>query len=236
MEKSREDSLAALEEILGHRFRDRWILRRALRHGSATAAAESGSYQRLEFLGDAVLGHALALLLFTRFPKLDQGDLTRMRAHLARSSSLSEIAALLGLERFVELGPSEEATRGRERNALLEDVFEAVVGAVALDGGWDKAFDFVCEQFEPDIEDLDERTLTLANPKTALQEAAQARGLPVPEYCESGATGPDHRRMWVFKVIWDGEEIARGEGRSKRDAQQQAARRALIRLGLVPDE
>lgn len=231
-----EDPLAELEQIIGYRFADREILRQAVRHGSAATSAEDGSYQRLEFLGDAVLGHALALLLYREFPGFDQGDLTRMRAHLARSSSLAEVAALLGLDRFVELGPSEETTQGRERCALLEDVFEAVIGALALDGGWQCAFEFVCAQFGPELDYLDERTLTLANPKTALQEAAQARGLEVPEYHEVGVTGPDHQRMWVFHVTWDGDEIARGEGRSKRDAQQQAARRALIRLGLVPNE
>jgi len=230
------DALSDLETILGHRFRDRELLERALRHGSAEAAAEEGSYERLEFLGDAVLGHALALLLFRQFPHLDQGGLTRMRSHVARAVSLSQKASLLGLDGFVEVGRSEQASGGQARYTLLEDVFEAVVGAIALDGGWQEAFDFVCRQFREDLEQLDERTLMLSDPKTALQEAAQGRGLPIPSYHEVGAAGPDHRRLWVFEVHWDGEEIARGEGRSKRDAQQQAARRALIRLGLVPDE
>ncbi len=236
MAQSDSDPIAELEAILGHTFQDRELLRQAVRHGSALSSTDGGNYQRLEFLGDAVLGHALALMLYESFPDLDQGDLTRMRAHLARSSSLSEVAALLGLERFVELGPSEETSRGRERYSLLEDVFEAVIGAVALDGGWQAAFDFIHQQFAADLEDLDERTLTLANPKTALQEAAQARGLPVPDYQEVGVTGPDHNRMWAFEVVWEGEVIARGEGRSKRQAQKRAARRALIRLGLVPEK
>jgi ribonuclease-3 len=229
------DPMSELEALLGHDFEDRELLRQAVRHGSASAAAGGGSYQRLEFLGDAVLGHALALILYEKFPDLDQGGLTRMRAHLARSSTLSEMASLLGLERFVELGPSEQMSRGRERHSLLEDVLEAVIGAVALDGGWQAALDFVEQQFAAELEDLDERTLTLANPKTALQEAAQARGLPVPEYQEVGVTGPDHHRQWAFEVVWNGEAIARGEGRSKRKAQQRAARRALLRLGLVPE-
>jgi ribonuclease-3 len=89
-------------------------------------------------------------------------------------------------------------------------------------------------QLEPELERLDERTLLLGDAKTALQEAAQARGLPLPEYREVGASGPDHSRRWAFEVSWDGEEVARGEGRTKREAQQQAARRALARLGLVP--
>ena len=194
-----------------------------------------GSYQRLEFLGDAVLGHAVADLLFRQFPDADQGDLTRMRAHLAQSVALGKKAALLGLDRFIELGPSEAAARGWERNTLLEDVFEAVIGALALDGGWETARRFVEEQFGDEVDELDERTLALANPKTTLQEAAQSRGLPLPEYVEVGTTGPDHDRRWVFDLFWNGEEIARGEGRSKRGAQQRAARRALIRLGLVPD-
>ena len=230
------DQLDELEAIVGHTFEDRDLLRQAVRHGSASTATDGGSYQRLEFLGDAVLGHALALMLYESFPDLDQGDLTRMRAHLARSSSLSEVASLLGLERFVELGPSEETSRGRERHSLLEDVFEAIVGAISLDGGWQAAYRFVVTQFSAELEDLDERTLTLANPKTALQEEAQARGLSVPEYRQVGVTGPDHSRMWVVDVVWDGEVIARGEGRSKRRAQKRAARRALIRLGLVPEE
>jgi ribonuclease III len=227
--------LEQLEQILGYRFSDEALLAQALRHGSAAPAAED-SYERLEFLGDAVLGHALALLLYERFPDLDQGGLTRMRSHLARSQTLAQKSTLLGLEGFIELGPSEESTRGRERYALLEDVFEAMVAALFLDGGWEVAFGFVAEQFGGDLDALDERTLTLANPKTALQEAAQARGLQVPEYREVGVTGPDHHRLWAFEVWWDGEEVARGEGRSKREAQQQAARRALIRLGLVPEE
>ena len=119
---------------------------------------------------------------------------------------------------------------------MLEDLFEAVVGAIALDGGWDEAYAFVADQFAEDLGGLDERTLALADPKSSLQEVAQARGLPLPAYKRVASTGPDHRRIWVYDVVWDGDEVARGEGVSKREAQQQAARRALIRLGLVPEE
>jgi len=231
----RDEALAELEERLGHRFVDRALLRQALRHGSSVVAGESGSYQRLEFLGDAVLGNAVALLLFKQFPWADQGTLTRMRSHLTRSTTLAGKAALLGLDGFVEIGPSEELSRGRERNALLEDLFEAVVGALMVDAGWEQALDFVYGQFDQDLDELDERTLALADPKTALQEAAQARGVALPMYRQVGSVGPDHSRQWVFDVLWDGEEVARGEGRTKRAAQAQAARRALVRLGLVPE-
>ncbi len=230
------DRFENLEKALGYSFRDRELLRRALRHGSSTAAREDGSYQRLEFLGDAVLGHAAAMLLFELFPNDDQGLLTRKRVHLVRSERLAERAALLGLDGWVEVGPSEERSRGRERSALLEDLFEAVIGAIALDGGWEDAFAFVSRQLEEDLAGLDARTLALADPKSSLQEAAQARGLPLPQYRQEAGSGPAHHRLWVFTLVWNGEEVARGEGSSKREAQQQAARRALARLGFVPEE
>lgn len=229
------DRYQALESALGYRFTTRHLLEQALRHGSADAARAGGSYQRLEFLGDAVLGHASAMLLFERFPDADEGVLTRMRAHLIRSATLAEKAAWLGLDGWVQVGRSEEQSRGRERAALLEDVFEALVGAIALDGGFEAARAFVERQLHDDLAALDERTLMLADAKSALQQAAQADGLPLPEYVEHRAQGPDHKPMWVYSVLWDGEEIARGEGRSKRDAQQQAARRALTRLGMLPE-
>jgi ribonuclease-3 len=230
------DPLGELEDALGFVFTDREILRRALRHGSAMASDFAGSYQRLEFLGDAVLGHAVALMLFEKFPGDDQGDLTRKRVHLVRSERLAERAALLGLDGWVEVGTSVERGGGRESTRLLEDVFEAVIGAIAIDGGWAEAQAFVARQLGEEVEGLDERTLALANPKSELQEAAQAEGLPLPRYRLVFEGGSDHERLWAYAVIWDGDEIARGEGRTKRGAQQRAARRALVRLGLVPEE
>ena len=230
------DRLAELEKSLGYEFRDREVLQRALRHGSAMASDFAGTYQRLEFLGDAVLGCAVALLLFDRFPRDDQGDLTRKRTHLVRSQRLAERAALLGLDGWVEVGVSVERSGGRAATSLLEDVFEAVIGAIAIDGGWEEAQAFVERQLGEEAEALDERTLILANPKSALQEAAQAKNLPLPEYELIHRGGTDHKRQWAYALIWDGEEVARGEGRSKRGAQQRAARRALVRLGLVPEE
>jgi ribonuclease-3 len=234
--EEKRNPLAELEEDLGYDFQDPEILKRALRHGSSMASDFAGSYQRLEFLGDAVLGHAVALMLFKRFPGDDQGDLTRKRTHLVRSERLAERAALLGLDGWVEVGQSLERGGGRESSNLLEDVFEAVIGAIAIDGGWSEATAFITRQLGDEVDGLDERTLMLANPKSALQEAAQAGDLPLPEYKLIRRGGTDHMRQWVYTVNWDGEEVARGEGRSKRGAQQRAARRALVRLGLVPGE
>lgn len=230
------DRLSELENVLEYRFENRDVLQRALRHGSALGAQAAGSYERLEFLGDAVIGHAVARLLFEMFPDDDQGRLTRKRVHLVRSERLAERAALLGLDGWAEVGPSEEMARGRERATMLEDLFEAVVGAIAIDGGWDAAYRFIRNQLATELDSLDERTLALADPKSALQEAAQARGIPLPEYHRVGVSGPDHQRRWAYVVVYDGQEVARGEGVSKREAQQQAARRALVRLGLVPEE
>jgi ribonuclease-3 len=231
----RADQLAELEEILGYRFSDRELLERALRHGSSDLAPIEGSYQRLEFLGDAVLGHAIARMLFESFRDADEGVLTKMRAHLVRSTSLASKAAWLGLEGWVRMSSSEERQHGRERPALLEDVFEAIIGALVIDGGWEAASAFIEDQFRDELEAMDQRTLILADAKSALNQAAQARGFNMPEYLDTGGNGPDHRPMWVSRVSWNGEEIARGEGPTKRDAQQQAARRALARLGLLPE-
>jgi ribonuclease-3 len=231
-----DNPFAELETAIGYRFNNPEILGRALRHGSSVASDFAGSYQRLEFLGDAVLGHAVAHMLFERFPRDDQGDLTRKRTHLVRSERLAERAALLGLDGWIEVGTSLARTGGREATNLLEDVFEAVIGAITIDGGWDDARGFIERQLGEEADDLDERTLALANPKSSLQEAAQAKGLPLPEYRLMRKGGTDHLRKWVYTVTWDGDEVARGEGRSKRGAQQRAARRALVRLGLVPEE
>ena len=233
MRDPKTDRLAEIEEILGHRFDDREVLERALRHGSADEALIEGSYQRLEFLGDAVLGHCVALMLFKAYPVADEGVLTKMRAHLVRSTSLAEKAAWLGLEGWVRMSSGEERHHGRERPALLEDVFEAVIGALAIDGGWEAASGFIDEQFREQIEGLDERTLMLADAKSALNQAAQSRGLDLPVYSDRSGDGPDHRPRWISSVSWDGRDLAQGEGPTKREAQQQAARRALARLGLV---
>ena len=220
------ETLRAVEARLGYTFRDPALLERALRHGSAGGE----NYQRLEFLGDAVLGHAVARLLYERFPGLDEGDLTRMRSALVRSESLAGHGRALGLGEAARLGRSEADSRNRR--ALLEDLFEAVVGAIELDGGWEASFAFVQRRFSGVIESLGPEAVAMADPKTALQEAAQARGLALPVYRELGERGPGHRKVWRFEVLWNGRPVAEGEGRTKKAAQREAARRALERLGL----
>lgn len=227
--------LAPLEETLGYRFSEIGLLERALRHGSAETAQDRGSYQRLEFLGDAVLGHAIAEMLFQRFPEADEGLLTRMRSHLVQSSSLAAKGSWLGLDGWVQLGASEQLGGGRERSALLEDLFEAVIGAIEMDGGWEASRNFVARQFKEELSHLDERSLILGDPKTALIQAAQKMSEAAPAFEDAKISGDPHNPVWASSLRWNGEIIARGEGRNKREAEQQAARRALKRLGLLPD-
>ncbi len=222
--------LEQLEKRLGYVFRDRTLLERALRHPSSGGA----NYQRLEFLGDAVLGHAVARMLFERFPELDEGRLTRLRSLLVRSVSLARMAAELDLGEVAQVGRSEQESR--DRPALLEDLFEAVVGAIELDGGWDAARRFIESCFKAVVSSLDPDDLLRADPKSALQEAAQARGIPLPEYRDLRATGPDHKTVWRVEVLWDGRPLTEGEGRTKKQAQKEAARRALQRLGILGPE
>jgi len=236
MNEGRSHRLAPLEELLGYHFERIELLERALRHGSAAVSLEKGSYERLEFLGDAVLGHAMAEMLFESFPEAEEGLLTRMRSHLVQSSSLAAKGAWLGLEGWVRLGPGEELGHGRERASLLEDLFEAVIGAIEMDGGWEASRAFIRRQFEEDISGLDERSLMLGDPKTALIQQAQRKGLPMPVFEDAAVSGDPHNPLWACSLRWKGETISRGEGRNKKEAQQQAARRALFRLGLIPEE
>lgn len=225
----RSRALDTLERRIGYSFDDRRLLDAALTHGSAGGS----ELERLEFLGDSVLGYVVAGELFERYETSDQGELTRFKSLLVRSETLAEKARQLDLGMFVELGRSEELGGGRRRAALLEDVLEAVIGAVELDGGIDAARRVVVRLFAEELEALDPEELLLADPKTTLQEAAQARGIRLPEYHEVRASGPVHRPRWVFEVLWDGEVVGRGEGRGKKEAQQNAAAAALRRLGFV---
>jgi ribonuclease-3 len=224
---------------LGYKFRDENLLRLALTHPSG--AHESGvageHNQRLEFLGDAVLQLVLTQKLYEKFPGSDEGLLTKARAKLVNRSTLARHARALDLGAHLTLSRGEEANGGRERPSALADVFESLLGAIFLDGGFEAAREFILREFAADFSTLAESS-GIENPKGELQERLQARAPNAPEYQTVSATGPDHDRVFECVVQHEGVELARGRGKSKQAAESDAALAALKKLreesGIMP--
>jgi ribonuclease-3 len=224
----RQRTLRRLEAALGHRFARPELLEQALRHRSAAHEQGVPSFERLEFLGDAALSHAVAALLFALWPGASEGELTRARAALVREASLAGLAERLALPGALQLGSGLRT--GSAGPAVLADALEAVLGALLLDGGWRSFRAAVNRLFRPLAGALDPAQLALEEPKSTLQELAQRHGLALPLYREVETRGPAHRRLYVYEVEFGGRVLARGEGSSKKAAQQEAARRALESL------
>lgn len=221
--------LSAFEERIGYTFANRDLLTRALTHKSFSHEAKNGGVQHnetFEFLGDSVLGFVVGDLLFNHFPTLDEGALSKMKAFLVSASSLGAKARMYGMGDVIFLGVGEEKTGGRKKESLLANLFEAMIAAVYLDGGIDAARELIVRAFASDIKAIDEQDLLFHDYKTALQELAQGRGLPLPEYTVVDEVGPDHDKTFIVEVKV-GKLASRGEGSSKKEAQQQAARNAL---------
>ncbi len=219
-----------LEQRLGYHFTVQALAARALTHPSLEhERAGEGDYQRLEFLGDAVLGMVLAEALYSRFPEGSEGDLSRIRAQLAGQDTLAGIARQRGLGQFILLGRGEEQTHGRDKDSILADVLESLIAAVYLDGGLDSARRMVVLLFE-ELLDSPESMLMTNDAKSALQELLSARHLPPPCYRLLEESGPPHARLYRFQVLVGDDVAGEGEGRSKKTAQQAAANRALERF------
>jgi len=223
--------LAAFQDRLGCQFRDEHLLRLALTHPSVAHEANTAMAhnQRLEFLGDAVLQLVLTRELYERFPAFDEGPLTKARAKLVNRRTLAEHARALGLGEHLILGHGEATHGGRERPSALADAFEALLGAIFLDGGFDTAREFILREFSPAFGKLNVLP-TIENPKGELQELLQARSPEAPEYRTISATGPDHDRVFECIVQHGGVELARGSGKSKKAAESDAALVALQKL------
>ena len=219
---------AGLEARIGHVFARRELLEVALTHVSG-ASGDGRSYQRLEFLGDRVLGLVVAEMLFTEFPDANEGELSRRLAGLVRKESCAEVAADLGVGAHIRLGPSEIQAGGRSRPAILADVCEALIGAVFVDGGFPAAAAFVRTAWRDRM--LAPRR-ALRDPKTMLQEWAQGRGRPTPVYEEVERSGPAHAPRFVISVTVPGSPPAEGAGTSKRAAEQAAAEALMARQGV----
>lgn len=224
-----EETLQALEERLGYQFRDPDNLVAALTHASAAEGALPRASERLEFLGDAVLGLVFSELLIGCYPECDEGRLSKFRAALVRTSSFAAKARELGLNRCLMLGRGEERTGGREKPSILAAAYEAVIGAVFVESGYDAVKHIVLRHFGDALARVGD--LATIDPKTELQERCQQIHRLVPAYHVVRQEGPDHARWFVVEVLLGEAVLARGEGASKRNAEQDAARHAL-RLSL----
>ena len=225
MPRRHDADLGPLEQRIGVKFSDVSLLRQALTHVSA-CARRGDSYQRLEFLGDRVLGLAVAELLFEAFPDANEGELSRRLAELVRRETCAEVAAEWGVAPFIILGGGEAQSGGAQKAAILGDICESILGAVFLDAGFAAAQRLVRESFATR---LDQAGASQRDPKSALQEWAQGRGLQTPVYRLDGQTGPDHAPRFLISATVDGFEPAQGEGSSKRHAEQAAAEAFLAR-------
>ncbi|MGA9717210.1 MAG: ribonuclease III [Acidobacteriaceae bacterium] len=238
-------ALDTLEHTLKHPFHDRALLEQAVTHSSL--AFEQGAHdgttpadnEKLEFLGDAVLGLVVAQSLYESFPDLTEGDLTRLRAALVSRRHLGNVAELLKLGDYLRLGRGEERNGGRTKAVLLANSFEAIVAALYLDAGIGTARAFVCRTvIDPTVQRLYkglERGESMGDHKSALQEMLQARGAAPPEYEVKAETGPDHRKRFLVEVIVAGAPelptlTAQGTGTTKKKAEQEAARVAFVQL------
>jgi ribonuclease III len=225
-------NLSDFEARIGHVFLDEKRLRHALTHVSASQARPD-SYERLEFLGDRVLGLVVAQMLFAAFPGESEGGLSRRLAAMVRKETCAEVAEAWGVGPFIRLGDGEAQTGGRKKRAILGDICEAIIGAVFLDGGFDAAQKVVRAAFE---RHMLSPSRSLRDPKTALQEWAQARKLATPHYGLLRRSGPDHEPLFEVGVDVEGFPSAEGAGASKRAAEQVAAQAFLTREGITSED
>ena len=225
------NDLDELARNLGHAFKDNRLLSRAVRHSSFVNEQPGRDLQdneRLEFLGDAVINLVVGHLLMAEHPDLREGDLSRMRAGLVNEKHLAGIARSLDLGRYIHLGRGECKTGGREKDSILSDTLEAVVAAVYLDAGFDAAFAIVSKRFSTAIRSVTDPS-GKRDFKTRLQERVQDSRRRIPEYRVVGESGPDHEKTFQVELRVCGA-ILRGSGKSKKAAEQDAARKALDTL------
>ena len=223
-------SVARLEEKIGHTFRDASLLETALTHSSYSNERHNASpcYERLEFLGDSILGFVTAEFLYRHEPPIPEGRMTRLRAELVCEQSLYGIALELELGHYMRLGRGEENSGGRQRKSVLADMVEALIAALYLDAGLEEAKRFVTDKLLSRAEISD--THRMLDCKTELQELVQQEGEVSIQYEEVSESGPDHNKTFTFRVVINGNQAGEGSGRTKKEAEQAAAGKALERL------
>ena len=234
----RKAELQKLQEEIGYSFKMPELLECALIHRSfayerladGETPAVREDYECLEFLGDAILGLVVSEHLYRHYPALSEGDLSKLKSFLVSTNHLSALSRNLELGEFMRLSHGEEKTGGRNKKAILADLFESLTAAVYLDGGWTRARTFVLKQYEESFSEVTAHSLDLRDYKSSLQERLHTLGRSEPEYVVVEEVGPAHRRQFIIEVRVAGSPLAAGEGKSKKEAQQKAARRALEAL------
>ncbi len=230
MRKLDDNALIDLEARLDYRFASKFWLRRAITHASSPLASTNGTFQRLEFLGDRVLGLVIAEMLSTAFPKANEGELSRRLNRLVCKPACALVSDKLAILTFVQLGSQKVIASRRARDALMGDVCEAIIGAIYRDGGLSPARHFIARHWRDRITQSGQAR----DPKTALQEWAQGNGLDPPSYRVVMREGPDHAPRFTVAASLEGLAEETGTGGSKREAEQTAASAVLIREGVWP--
>ncbi len=238
MDKERKKSLKALQKTLRYRFKSPALLDQAMRHKSfvhENQARDGGDNERMEYLGDAVLDLVIGHLLMDRHPNYAEGDLSRLRAAVVNETHLARVAKDLALGSYLLLGRGEEMSGGREKNSILASSLEALLAAVYLDGGFRRAFQVISQLLSYHLEaaDKDEGSYDY---KTRLQEFSQERLRATPRYQVAKKFGPDHNRVFGVKVLIKEKVVEVGAGKSKKGAEQRAARRTLKKLSHLAKE
>lgn len=229
----RRRKLEELQTIIDYRFRDIEILNTSLTHSSYANESKSDvtSNERLEFLGDVVVDLVVSEYLYNRFTELPEGELTKRRASVVCESSLAFAARKIKLGDYLLLGKGEESTGGRNRDSILADAFEALTGAIYIDGNYESARSFLLVNFEEEVIYALSKGTLFKDYKTELQELLQRRTKSKIEYVVEKEDGPDHRKKFYMNVIVENKVIGKGMGRNKKEAEQNAAKQALMKLG-----
>lgn len=228
-----ETDLAALQQLIGVTFKDESLLLSAVTHRSYLNEHREATHshnERLEFLGDAVLELVVTDFLFAKYPDKPEGELTAIRAALVNTVSLAAASEALEINPFLLLSKGEAKDEGRARQYILANAFEAFIGAIYLDQGYDAARDFIARHLFPQTEAIVEQRLW-QDPKSRFQELAQEHDSVTPTYTLLGQSGPDHDRVFTIGVFLKHDKIAEGQGRSKQEAEQQAAEKAIKAKG-----
>ena len=220
---------SGLEKKIGYSFTDKALIKQALTHSSymhEKMINKSGDYERLEFLGDAVLEVVSSEFLFHKYPDLPEGKLTKLRASMVCESSLAMCARDIELGKYILLGKGEEACGGRERDSIISDVMEAIIGAIFLDSGMEMAKNHIHKFI---LSDLEDKSL-FSDSKSLLQEMLQGENKKDFEYVLVAEDGPEHNKTFIVDVLVEGQVLGTGKGRTKKAAQQKAAYEAILKL------